>query len=101
MYFSLISAKGCDLLIYAFFNKEKPILSKPELNIEQALTGDKKAPAKYKYLNRMEDILNDQVECDVITRDANRIKNRRLKEILDKAEMGKLSLNMIKLQEFI
>jgi len=40
---------------------------------------------KYKYINRINEILNDDMECEEVRREANKIKHRRLREAMIKA----------------
>eukprot|EP00347_Sterkiella_histriomuscorum_P023231 403335448 len=104
MYFTIHSSKGCELLLYAYFNKEKPVHSKlgqsslADLNIVPDV---KKTVSKYKYLNRIQDILNDEMECEEMIHDAMIIKNRRLKEALAKSKANRLNFDFDKLQQIL
>lgn len=57
------------------------------------MVDDKKTNSKYKYINRINDILNDETECEEARQDALRIKNKRLKEALAKAKSSRSSYN--------
>ena len=57
--------------------------------------------SKYKYINRINEILNDDMECEEVRREAARIKNRRLKEALKKAQLNRLNFDKDQLAEFL
>ena len=61
----------------------------------------KKTVSKYKFLNRINDILNDDMECEEMLQEAMIIKNRRLKEALAKAKAHRLNFDQEKMKEFL
>ncbi len=108
MHFGLYSQSyfEVDLYIYVYFNREKPNLNKcsgsngnnmslSEINFP-IQKSEKKQHTKYQFINRIHEILNDENECEEMRRIAVKIKNKRLKEVIEKAQSQRSKNNLLK-----
>jgi hypothetical protein len=63
------------MIMYVYFNKEKPVLTKNNTIDSMTMNSEpKRGASKYRYINRISEIINDDMECEEIRRRAYKIK---------------------------
>ncbi|CDW82423.1 UNKNOWN [Stylonychia lemnae] len=112
IYFTFSSNQSISLQVYLFFNREKPHIQKTasfvntmggfDENNRDVNESELEAyrAKKYKYYNRIKDILNDSYECKQLQQEADEIKKKKIEQIKETKKQRTSKISQI-LNKFI